>query len=69
VKNHATPGFLNFFWSLQPGADQAVRSSQGIFHLEQAVDFPVVLLRHTRDPNVMDFIVGISEHDRIPLMS
>jgi hypothetical protein len=46
-----------------------VRTFQGIFHPEQVVDFLVFLLRHAGEPNVMDFIVRIREHDRAPLMS
>jgi hypothetical protein len=28
-----------------------------------------VLLRHPGDPNVMDLVVRIRKHDRVPLMS
>jgi hypothetical protein len=46
-----------------------MRPFKRIFHTEQPVDFPVLFLRHPGDPDVMDFIVRISKHNRAPLMS
>jgi hypothetical protein len=60
---------FDFIRSLQPGTQQAMRPFQGVFHPEQPVDFLVLLLRHSGDPNVMDLIVRIGKHNRAPLMS